>query len=103
MRQELLESAVTYYQGFTKSKRMILHCRPNWPPPHIRLVQVYADQGSTEWIAEFASVVEIVERLVNQGVDVSGWKGLHEGVLFRSAADRRITAIQGQAKRSGGH
>ncbi len=37
----------------------------------------------------FASVVEIVERLVNQSADVSGWKGLREE-FCSGATEHRI-------------
>ncbi len=85
LRQELLESAVTYYKGFTETHANDSELAAELAAAHLRLANVYADQGSSGWVDEFASVLDIVERLVNQGADVSGWKGLREGVLFKNA------------------
>ncbi len=85
LRQELLESAVKYYQGFTEKHTNDPELAAELAAAHIRLAHVYGEQGSKEWISETATVVDLVERLVSEGADVSGWKGLREGVLFKNA------------------
>ena len=47
-------------------------------------MHVYAQQGSNRWIGELAKIIDIVERLVDQGIDVSAWESLREGMMFRT-------------------
>ncbi len=101
-RQELLESAVKYYRGFTEKHANDPALAAELAAAHIRLSRVYQEQGSNEWTSEFAKVLDIVERLVNQGADVRTWKSLREGVLFKYLYDIRVEANAKDALRTFG-
>jgi serine/threonine protein kinase/tetratricopeptide (TPR) repeat protein len=83
LRKDLLESAVKYYQTFVAQHADDPALRAELAAAHIRLGRIYHEMGSNQWIEELQHVVEIVEPLVEQGADISGWKGLREGLLFK--------------------
>lgn len=84
LRKELLEAAVQYYQTFVAEHRDDPALKAELAAAHIRLGHIYGQMGSNQWIDELGHVIEIVGPLVEQGADVSGWKSLREGVLFKT-------------------
>jgi serine/threonine protein kinase/tetratricopeptide (TPR) repeat protein len=98
LRKELLESAVRYYQGFVAEHGDDPALKAELAAAHIRMAQVYAGEGSDKWVGEMAKIVDIVEPLVAEGVDLSGWKSLREGIVLKAYSDGNIDVGQDPQK-----
>ncbi len=100
LRQELLQGAVQYYQNFAAEHANDSTLRAELAASHIRLGQIYSQRGSSQWIDELESVVDIVESLVAEGADVSGWTSLREGVLLKDYRGGGVSPSDGPKVRA---
>ena len=100
LRQELLQGAVQYYQNFAAEHANDSTLRAELAAVHIRLAGIYNQRGSSQWIDELESVVDIVDSLVAEGADVSGWTSLREGVVLKDYREGSVSPTEGLKARA---